>query len=510
MSKRRVAIVGTGFGAYGALKGVLGASDLEIVIFDIGLTSRLPEQPDKPVHNAKPFKGSFFTYGVNDNRWCVKLESERLCSSHALGGHSTVYSGAVLYPKESDIKAWPASSRPKPVDYREILESLHVLHEIDSLEQVFPLYPTTEAVADAPPEGTSSAILGLSRLAVTEETDSVIAASKGSINNESVKRLKPFQLPAVLHELFASKNVVYHDNCYVTKTIRGEAGTYLEYETNGQNRADLFDAVFLGAGCVNTTGIVDRSLHGEGSRKYEIKMPGGGIQAFFRFALRAPKVSALRRVNGLPEFFLEINSPLTHGTWSHTQITMLNEQIVTAVCSKLPPLLHPLVRSVSGMFYFALSGIHSDFGKSSTLESRTERDQEGNLRYRLIIHECQSGRNPMLSKAVKRGVLQNWKALKMVPFPFGESLADFFKGNRLGGWHFGGTLPMVDRPSSQSECDSSGMVSGLKEVYIVDSAAFPSLPASTVALLIAAHGHRVMRDWLARQAQTQGNTKHAN
>jgi hypothetical protein len=250
---------------------------------------------------------------------------------------------------------------------------------------------------------------------------------------------------------------------------------------------------------VNTTGIVDRSLHGEGSRKFEIKMPGGGIQAFFRLALRAPKESELRRVNGLPEFFLEINSPLTHGTWSHTQITMLNEQIVTAVCSKLPSLLHPLVRLLSGMFYFALSGIHSDFGKSSTLECRSERDQEGILRHSVIIHERQSERNPMLSRAVKRGVLRNWKTLSMVPFPFGESLSDFFKGNRLGGWHFGGTLPMVDRPSSQSECNSSAMVSGLKEVYIVDSAAFPTLPASTVALLIAAHGHRVASEWLARQ-----------
>jgi hypothetical protein len=499
MANRRVAIVGTGFGAFGALQGLVEASDLEIVIFDIGLTSPVAEQSEKTVHNAKTYKGSFFTYGVNDHRWSVKLESERLCSSHALGGHSTVYSGAVLYPKESDLTDWPVLSRPKPVDYREILESLHVLHESDSLEQVFPLYPTTEAVTETPPEGSSNVILGLSRLAVMEDTDPDIADSKASINNGRIKRLKPFQLSAVLYELFASNNVVYRDNCYVTKTICGEAGTYLEYETNGQNRSDLFDAVFIGAGCVNTTGIIDRSLHDEGSRKYEIKMPSGIIQAFLRLAFRAPKISELRRLNGLPEFFLEINSPLTHRTWSHTQITMLNEQIVTAVCSKLPSLLHPLVRSLSRMFYFALSGMHSDFSKSSTLECRSYRDEKGRLHHRVIIHEYQAERNPMLSKAVKRGILRNWNALRMIPFPFGESLSDFFKGNRLGGWHFGGTLPMVDRPSSQSECNSSGMVSGLKEVYIVDSAAFPTLPASTVALLIAAHGHRVAREWLARQ-----------
>jgi hypothetical protein len=499
MFKRRVAIVGTGFGSYGALKGLLGTNDLEVVIFDVGLTSPLPDQPVKPVHNAKAFKGSFFTYGVNDHRWGVKLESERLCSSHALGGHSNVYSGAVLYPKESDLKAWPVSSLPKPVNYRKILGSLAVLHESDSLEQVFPLYPTNEAIADPPPESGSNAILGLSRLAVMEDADFDVASSKTNSNVASIKRLIPYQLSAALTELFELEAVSYRGNCYVTKVSCGVEGVSLQYETSGQSHDELFDAVFIGAGCVNTTGIVDRSLYGEGIRKYEIKMPSGIIQAFVRLALRAPKESESRRANGLPEFFLEINSPLTHSTWSHTQITMLNDQIVKAVCSKLPSLLHPVVRSLSRMFYFALSGMHSDFGKSSTLECRSERDEEGSLQHRLIIHELQSERNPLLSKAVKRGVLRNWKTLRMVPFPFGESLSDFFKGNRLGGWHFGGTLPMVNCPSLQHECDSSAMVSGLKEVYIVDSAAFPSLPSSTVALLIAAHGHKVACDWLARQ-----------
>jgi choline dehydrogenase-like flavoprotein len=116
----------------------------------------------------------------------------------------------------------------------------------------------------------------------------------------------------------------------------------------------------------------------------------------------------------------------------------------------------------------------------------------------------------MLAKAVKKGILKNWKVLRMIPIPFGEALSDFFKGNRLGGWHFGGTLPMVDAPSLPKECNSEGMVSGLKGVYVVDSAAFPSLPSSTVALLIAAHGHRVARDWVQEKGQTKGKLNHAD
>ena len=86
----------------------------------------------------------------------------------------------------------------------------------------------------------------------------------------------------------------------------------------------------------------------------------------------------------------------------------------------------------------------------------------------------------------------------MIPIPFGDVLADYFRRNRLGGWHFGGSLPMRSEPTQDAECWPSGEVKGLEGVYILDSAAFPSIPASTVALLSAAHGHRVARSWTSR------------
>ena len=83
----------------------------------------------------------------------------------------------------------------------------------------------------------------------------------------------------------------------------------------------------------------------------------------------------------------------------------------------------------------------------------------------------------------------------MIPFPLGERLAEFFRGNRLGGWHFGGTLPMRGQPRRDTECRTTGEVRGLPGVFVLDSAAFPTIPASTLALLTMAHGHRVARLW---------------
>ena len=68
----------------------------------------------------------------------------------------------------------------------------------------------------------------------------------------------------------------------------------------------------------------------------------------------------------------------------------------------------------------------------------------------------------------------------------------------LGGWHFGGTLPMCELPKS-GQCKPSGEVCGLAGVYVVDSAAFPEIPGSTIALLISAHAHHVAQGWIIRQ-----------
>jgi hypothetical protein len=498
MNRFRVAVVGTGFGAFGALKALTAVNDLDITVFDIGLINPYSGQPNRIVPNAKTFKESFFTYGVNDERWGVKLDSQRLCSSHAFGGHSTVYSGAVLTPKDRDLLAWPEESRPRAEDYRSIIESITVLHDTDDLDLFFPLNPSNEDLAGIVGENEEVAVFGLSRLAVMRESETSTDNFPGSGNELTTDRIRPLQLTSLLSKIFESGNVSYHGGCYVTQMGSQSDCVRLSYQCEGRNEEESFDAVFIGAGCINTTGIIDRSIYGEGRRFYQIRMTGVAIQAFIRLAFSGPMLSRIRRRNGLPEFFLEINSSLTKNLWSHTQITVLNEQIVAAVCSKLPALLHPVIRPLSGLFYFALTTSHSDLGVPSVLECRSELDASGRMSSSIVISESQSERNPHLSKAVKRGTFTNWKSLRMIPFPFGQKLSDFFKGNRLGGWHFGGTTPMCQHPVALHECNSYGSVNGLQNVYVIDSSAFPSVPGSTVALLSAAHGHRVVRHWLSK------------
>ena len=139
MTKKKILVVGSGLAAYGACKAFINRPDLEIELCDIGLKSSYKNQPNKVVPNAKNSNSSFYAYGLNDLRWNVNLISKRICSSHAFGGFSKVWSGSILRPRDEDLIDWPMESIPSDSDYSEIIKSLNVFSEEDELNDLFPL-----------------------------------------------------------------------------------------------------------------------------------------------------------------------------------------------------------------------------------------------------------------------------------------------------------------------------------------------------------------------------------
>jgi hypothetical protein len=481
----KVAVVGTGFAGFGAVSALLKYPETEVHVFDIGLKDKLANQKDLNVPNAKTYKGSFFTYGVNDDRWCVKFKSDRICSSHALGGHSTVYSGAILYPKGEDLAEWPEQSRPQASDYKSVLECMDILHESDDLDAEFPICPVESNLSGEMEPVLSSACLGLSRVALAKaETD--------HNKNRSIFKTADF------FENLARKNkIIYKSGCYLLKVSKnaGKLGLQLEVAPGQLEWVEGFDAVFLGAGCVNTTGVVDRSVFGLGDRNYELKSAGGLIGAFCRLKVTLEDGHAKRRESNFPEFFLEINSAQTNHTWTHTQITAINEQIIAAIGSKIPIFRGAIAEFLRNLFYFSLTCVHSRYSIRIPVICRTISEND----YMITIQEPLASEGlEDFRKAVHSGVRRHWGRLRLLPIPFGPQIADFFRGNKLGGWHFGGTLSMSEHPEI-GRCKPNGEVFGLDGAFVIDSAAFPEIPGSTIALLISAHAHRVASGWMNTQ-----------
>jgi choline dehydrogenase-like flavoprotein len=59
-----------------------------------------------------------------------------------------------------------------------------------------------------------------------------------------------------------------------------------------------------------------------------------------------------------------------------------------------------------------------------------------------------------------------------------------------GGLHFAGTLPMTQAPIDY-QCDPHGRLYGHQDIYVIDGACFPSLPAKNLTLTIMANAMRI-------------------
>ena len=476
--------MGSGFAGFGAAVALTENSEAEIQVYDIGLTNPFPNQPCKVVPNAKTHLGSFFGYGINDPRWSVKLSSERICSSHALGGHSTVYSGSILYPKENDLHEWPSDSRPRAIDYQSVLTHIDVLHAQDMLNEEFPVIPTEQSVQKQQDCEVQS-LLGYSRIAVEK-------------NSENSSKKKIFSTKEFFQNLIQKKRIEYITNVFVLKIKKSgyKQRLLIENENGKKELTKEYDAIFVGAGCLNTTGIVDRSLNGVGTRKYFLKSPSGIINAFFRLSYATSHNHKIRRASNLPEFFLETKSQALKGTWSHTQITAINEQIISAITSKIFFFRGFFANFFRNFLYFSLTSFHSRLSPVIAVIKSTTKLENGNFLYSIKVEEPKESRPPLeFRQTLFQAVRKHWKTLKLVPIPFGSIFADFFRGNKLGGWHYGGTLPMKQNPQI-GQCHPNGEIEGFSGVYVIDSSSFPEIPASTIVLLSSANAHRVAKQWL--------------
>jgi hypothetical protein len=480
----KIAVIGSGFAGFGATIALVENPKISIDLYDIGLKTKLENQPDKAIPNAKTHHGTFFTYGINDPRWSVKLTSERICSSHALGGHSTVYSGSILYPKENDLHEWPTESRPRAIDYQSVLTHISVLHAQDMLDEEFPVIPTEQSVQKQLDCEVQS-LLGYSRIAVEK-------------NTENSRNKKIFSTKEYFQDLIQKKRIGYITNVFVLEIKKsGDKQRLLIEDENGKKELTVeYDAIFVGAGCLNTTGIVDRSLHGVGTRKYYLKSPSGIICAFLRLKFATSQNHKIRKASNLPEFFLETKSPALYGTWSHTQITAINEQIISAITSKIFFFRGFFANFFRNLVYFSLTSFHSRLSPVIAVIKSTTSLQDDNFQYSIKVEEPNESSPPAeFRQNLFHAVRKHWRILRLIPIPFGSFFADFFRGNKLGGWHYGGTLPIKQNPQI-GQCHPNGEIEGLSGVYVIDSSSFPEIPASTIVLLSSANAHRVARQWL--------------
>lgn len=483
--KCRVAVIGSGHAAFGACSVLTKYPMLEIDVIDIGLISPYLGQSEKPVPNAKTHQASFFPYGLNDLRWPVRLDSHRICSSHAFGGFSNVYSGAVLAPRPRDLDNWPKASIPLPQDYEEVLKHFSVIGANDALEGWSPLVPPYKDVSHGDDVlGKNQSVLGYSRIALRLSDDQL--------------QYTPFNTGHAFTNFRNRHQVNYIGSTYVFSLVQTSRGVKLRALSGGVEKCHgEYEAVFLAAGCVNTTGIAHRSCRPSSEGQYQIKSTGGFVQGFVGKGPDTTLELELRRRNSLPEMFLEIQSPDFSGHWSHTQISAVNRYVLETIAQRLPSVFVKNLSKVAEKFYFAITSVPSNLNLTSTMICGPVSISPGSIiKDRIRVEETIPAKDANLRQAVRAAIKDNQDKLKLAHIPGSEWLGNVLRGNQLGGWHLGGTLPMNEIDDGTVNCTSKGELRNMPGVFVVDSSAFPSIPGTTVALLSMAHAAKVTRQWV--------------
>jgi choline dehydrogenase-like flavoprotein len=142
----------------------------------------------------------------------------------------------------------------------------------------------------------------------------------------------------------------------------------------------------------------------------------------------------------------------------------------------LARLAGPLLGRATRQLVFAIGFLHSD--DSARFTSVLD---DG--RFRLVP----GSRTKALAAVarVKRRLLEDLSPLGMLPLAPAAEVAP-----PGGGYHYGGSLPMREHPTS-GESDLFGRPVDSDRVHVVDAAAFPSIPGGPITLTIMANAHRI-------------------
>lgn len=476
--KRKVLVIGSGISAYGAILALIKKEKTEIDVIDIGLKGSYKNQPNREIANSKDISGSYFAYGVNDQRWGRKLYSQRICSSHAFGGFSKVYSGSILQPQISDLTKWPSQSIPSNEDYKEIISNLKINHHKDELDKHFPLYPNNKKI-----KFKEIKLLGNSR----------IAFNKDGKDNKYEENL-PFDASKEIEKWIKNKKINYFNNCFVESIKKKDKKLIVSYIKNNKKSYCEYDFVYVGAGCVNTTAIIDRSLFDKGNRNYFIKEAPILLNLCIKFK-KDPNFKNKNNKYVLCSSFLEVLSKLTSRKWSHTQIGEINKIILKKIEKKFPLSIYKIIEFFVKYTNFSQSFFHSDLKKASImLTSSIEIDSKKNVFQKITIKEEPYLINWRLSFLIKFSIISKFNKLRLVPLPLSQLISAYLRGNKLGGWHIGCTLPMINNPTKLNECNTKGEIFGMKNLFIIDSSSFPSIPGSSIALLTMASSYKIAKD----------------
>lgn len=444
---------------------------------------------------CKPSYGSLFPYrDVSPCKFVYK--NFKAYPSYARGGLSNVWGASVLAYLPEDIRDWPITMEELRPYYERAFTLMPVA--LDRRAPVMAECISSASVQTLRFSEQSSNLNGAFKNAQGQSSKIMFGGSKLALDAEGRNQRGkeciycglcmcgcPYALiynsASTLGKLQKNKNFTYLPGLFVeqVKESQGEVRIYGRVLRNGQSKIFSAEKVYLACGVFSSARIMLRS--------YETyNRPLSGLDSHY-FLL--PLVSLW----GTPKALTEDIHTLAHlCVWTHEnlkkkaflQIYGYNDLYAKEIKSRMGlafPVMQLVLKPLLRRFFMIQAFLHSD--DSSTFKIELKRDAQGNDELHL-----EGLMNPKTANAlrdIKRELTR--LCLKAKVFPL-VPLMDVGTPGR--GYHSGGTFPMRAAPRF-GESDLWGRPHGFKNVHLVDSSVFPTIPAGPITLNAMANAMRI-------------------
>lgn len=435
--------------------------------------------------------GSDFPYRSAPGATTILCDGVDLKSSYALGGLSTVWGSAVMPYKTPDIADWPVGEADLAEGYRAVLEWMPLSATEDSISRLFPLYGDRFDSLPLSRQATSllshieqnreclnsrGVYWGRARLAVNAADCTRCGLCMYGCPHSLI-----YSSDQTLRKMAASGAVEYQPGVVIHSVADTPGGAVATGTDRAGRQVEIKGArVFLGAGVLNTTAILLRSLD-----RFDTPVVIRDSQYFLLPLLRFRGTAGVTKesLHTLAQLFFEVFDEQISRHTVHLQTYTYNDLFKDRVSGALGPLRNVFpMESFLGRLLLFQGYLHSSEspGISATLTRSTDGQA---LRLRPIPRSD--------TRARLRKLIRKFEGLRsLTGFVPISPMLEIGRPGR--GYHSGGSFPMSATPDRASS-DILGRPAGMQRVHAIDATVLPGIPATTITFTVMANAWRIGR-----------------